>query len=290
MKNSKLTYEEEIIQYYDDCEVAYRDVWDLENSMAMHYGYWDKSTKKLSDALRKMNEVLSDFAGFKKGSKILDAGCGVGGSSIFLAQKYQANLVGISLSKLQCEKAQANSEKAGTASQTEFQIVDYNKTPFVDNSFDGYWAMESLCHAADKRLALKEAFRVLKPGGIIALSDGFLFNREYNAHDRETLDKWVHNWSIQDLESLENMETYAKEIGFEDVKYLDITPYIRKSARRLGILGRLALNYGNLLRLLGKSYGNESQVKNTIGAIYQHKAMQKGLWRYGIFVGRKAQG
>ena len=93
----------EIIQYYNTCESDYRMFWDLDRSMAMHAGFWDETTRTLTDALKRENEILAEYAQIKSHEKVLDAGCGVGGSSIFLAQHYGCKVTGITLSAHQVE-------------------------------------------------------------------------------------------------------------------------------------------------------------------------------------------
>lgn len=91
-------YHEKIVQYYKDTENAYKDSWDLNNSLAIHYGYWDEQVKTFSQSLIRMNEVMVETAGIKSSDIVLDAGCGVGGSSIFLAAKLGCKVSGITLS------------------------------------------------------------------------------------------------------------------------------------------------------------------------------------------------
>ena len=76
---------QKIIQYYETCEGNYRNWWDLDRSLAMHAGFWDAKTKTLHEALINENKILASIAHIKAGDYVLDAGCGVGGSSIYLA-------------------------------------------------------------------------------------------------------------------------------------------------------------------------------------------------------------
>ena len=55
----------------------------LNNSLAIHYGYWDEKVRSFPQSLLRMNEVMMEAARIKSTDKVLDAGCGVGGSSIF---------------------------------------------------------------------------------------------------------------------------------------------------------------------------------------------------------------
>ena len=70
-------YHEKIIQYYKDTENAYKDSWDLDNSFAIHYGYWDSAVRSFPESLIRMNEVMMITAEIRSTDKLLDAGCGV---------------------------------------------------------------------------------------------------------------------------------------------------------------------------------------------------------------------
>src|SRR5687768_12088387 len=101
----KNEYHEKIVQYYDESEDAYKDSWDLNNSLAIHYGYWDDKVKSFSQSLIRMSEVMMETARIKSSDRVLDAGCGVGGSSIFLASTAGCRVTGITLSERQAELA-----------------------------------------------------------------------------------------------------------------------------------------------------------------------------------------
>ncbi|MGB0390509.1 MAG: SAM-dependent methyltransferase [Salibacteraceae bacterium] len=89
-----------IIEYYDKSKVAYQDIWHLDTAMALHYGFWEKGVTNLKQALIKENEVVVTLAKITPKDKVLDAGCGVGGSSFYLAQNIGCSVHGISLSKI----------------------------------------------------------------------------------------------------------------------------------------------------------------------------------------------
>ena len=62
--------ENDIVNYYEQCQVDYEIVWHLNSQMCMHYGYWDDTTTTLRSALRNMNAKLAAFAEIKPGEKI----------------------------------------------------------------------------------------------------------------------------------------------------------------------------------------------------------------------------
>ena len=69
-------YHKKIVAYYKDTENAYKDSWDLNNSLAIHYGYWDSVVQSFPQSLLRMNAVMMEAAGIKSTDKVLDAGCG----------------------------------------------------------------------------------------------------------------------------------------------------------------------------------------------------------------------
>ena len=63
----------EVVTYYDQCEVDYRWLWHLDNNYAMHYGYWNEDTNHLRDALKNMNQYITDNLDVRAGQRLLDA-------------------------------------------------------------------------------------------------------------------------------------------------------------------------------------------------------------------------
>jgi len=142
----------QIINYYDYTLPFYHWFWyGNSSSYALHYGLWDKNTKNLSEALINTNKFLARKAKVKNGDKILDAGCGTGGSSIWLATNFKVHIVGITISQKQLEQAQKLAKKNKVEDQVTFLLRDYLETGFKDDSFDVIWAIESVCHAENKK-------------------------------------------------------------------------------------------------------------------------------------------
>ena len=145
--NTGKDYESAIIDYYDSCEIDYRKLWPLDRCMALHYGYWDETTKGVSDALLRENQILAERAGITADDRVLDAGCGVGGSAIWLARERGCEVVGITLSQKQVDSAGANARKHGVADMARFERRDFTATGHPDASFDVVWAVEAVWHA-----------------------------------------------------------------------------------------------------------------------------------------------
>ncbi|KAJ8555184.1 hypothetical protein K7X08_012680 [Anisodus acutangulus] len=105
----------------------------------------------------------------KKPTSIVDVGCGIGGSSRYLAKKYGATAKGITLSPVQAQRAQALADAQGLGDKVSFQVADALNQPFPDGKFDLVWSMESGEHMPNKEKFVGELARVAAPGGTIIL-------------------------------------------------------------------------------------------------------------------------
>lgn len=163
------TLKNQIQQFYDASSGLWEQVWGEH----MHHGFYGATGKEKKDRRQAQIELIEEmlnWAGVKQAEKILDVGCGIGGSSLYLAQKFNAHAVGITLSPVQASRATERAQEAGLASEIQFQVADALEMPFADESFDLVWSMESGEHMPDKEKFLQECFRVLKVGGTFLMA------------------------------------------------------------------------------------------------------------------------
>jgi len=276
---------EDIIEYYDLTKVHYRRAWDLNDSRAMHYGYKKNESDTFRQSLHNMNEAMSSFAKVQEGEIVLDAGCGIGGSSFFLANDQACEVVGISLSQDQI--LEANKHKTECPNEdVKFEIGDFTDLKYEDNTFDVIWALESLVHAEEKENFFSEAFRVLKPGGRIILGE-YVRNQEFfKPKDEQLLKSWLNAWAIKDIESIETYRSFGENYKFSKFKEKNIDRQISSSSYRMF--------YGSwFLFILSKGYKlfnpNVSRFadQHYKGMFYQYKAFKKQLWSYHLICFQK---
>ena len=270
----------DIIDYYDNCHVDYEIVWHLNTHLSLHYGYWDGETRRLRDALVRMNERLATKVNITAADRVLDAGCGVGGAAIYLAKKFECIAEGITLSHKQVAFARQKAIENGTQHKTNFAVADFTNMPFADESFDVVWAVESVCHADKKDDFLKEANRVLKKGGRIIVADFFRTNARTTKEGDDLLQRWGESWAVPDFEYIGRFEQKAAAAGFNDVNVENITPNIVPSAKRLYYCFVPGIICDGVLRLIGKR--NKTHKANVWSTYYQYKSLKRNLWNYYI--------
>ena len=278
-------YHQRIVDYYHSTENAYRDSWDLDNSLAIHYGYWDEKVHSFSESLIRMNEVMADAADIKAGQEVLDAGCGVGGSTIYLARYRGAKVTGITLSERQVKNATTHAHNAGVEKMVQFGVMDYCSTQFPGESFDVVWGCESICYAASKEEFIKEAHRLLRPGGRLVVADGFVTELGNNQHP--VIRKWLDGWQVDNLETPTRFQDFLAASGFSAISYRDISREVAHSSRRLYRFYYLANLYLLWKTIIFSNRATTMQKMNIQACKYQFVGMKKKLWQYGLITAQK---
>ena len=271
------SYHEEIAAYYDESERDYEIVMQLNHAMALHYGYWDDSTLTHRQALWNTNYQIARHAQVSATDRVLDAGCGVGGTSFFLARNLGCQVHGISISQKQIDRAQRLRKSLGLEALTEFSRADFTRTPFPDASFDVVIGLESVVHAPCKKDFLREAYRVLKPGGRLIVADYFC-RPPVNEPERITLQKWGQSWTIRDFIDRQAFCDQAEQVGFGRVLLNDASEQVFPSVK---LLHRSSYP-GVVISVINSLFGQRSwgQLGHSRSGRYQYQAFMQGIWRY----------
>jgi len=277
----------DIIRYYDQTRFDYNVAWLNRDNLAVHFGFYDRQHTRHDTALANTNRVLANIAGIKEGEQVLDAGCGRGGSALWLASHRKANTTGISPVESQIVEARQHAKEWKMEQRAQFVVGDYCQTPFPNQSFDVVWGCESVCHANDKSCFYQEAHRLLKPGGRLILAEYVREKRPFSKKGEQQLMRWLNRWAIPDIDTTAEHEQHALQAGFESFRAEDYTRYTWISLKNLYKIAKRWLWADYILYGLG--IRRRSQHHNILGSIAQYRALRNGLWYYAVIVATKPE-
>ncbi|MFI6449383.1 SAM-dependent methyltransferase [Kitasatospora sp. NPDC050543] len=158
--------------YYntDDVDGFYAHAWGGED---IHMGVYADARETVDLASRRTVERLAakvaDALG--PGSTMLDMGAGYGGAARRLAEQYGCHVMALNISEVQNRRHRELNSERGLDDLIEVVTGSFHDVPAPDGTFDVVWSQDALCHSGDRPTALREAIRVLKPGGHLVFTD-----------------------------------------------------------------------------------------------------------------------
>lgn len=174
-------------------------------------------------------KYIIDSAGLENGMRVLDAGCGVGGPAIRIAEHlHKVQITGITISPSQVSIANQNVSNRGLSERVDIMFGDFHviDTLFPTNSFDAIIFLESLVHSSEPSKVIESCRGVLKEDGIIYIKDLF---RHYDAAIQNDIDFAVARveelikMKVQDVRTLEKL-LLEDDFNIEFIRPLNIIP------------------------------------------------------------------
>jgi tocopherol O-methyltransferase len=283
-------FSQRIQTFYDESSQLWEQVWGEH----MHHGYYGSDGKSQVDSPQEAQRVLieeilkwSDVGISSDSPKnILDVGCGIGGSSLYLSSKYLAKVTAITLSPVQADRATARAKAAGLSDHVQFQVADAMDMPFADDSFDLVWSLESGEHMPDKEKFLNECYRVLKPNGRLILATWC--HREIASPpspltdwEKGHLDNLYRLYHLPYVISLSDYRAIADNLTFTDLKTADWSEAVAP------FWGDVVKSAINPLVLLGIMATGWKTVEGAIAIPLMMEGYRTGLICYGLLTGLK---
>jgi len=288
------TLQQQIQTFYDASSGLWEQVWGEH----MHHGYYGPAGTERKDRRQAQIDLIEEllhWGGVSQAKAILDVGCGIGGSSLYLAEKFGAAVTGITLSPVQARRATERAAAAGLgdsrrdrfANRAQFQVADALNMPFADGSFDLVWSMESGEHMPDKTQFLKECHRVLKPSGTFLMATWChrpIDKAPLTAAEQAHLEKIYRVYRLPYVISLAEYEAIAQSLGYRHLCTADwsaaVAPFwdevVRSALSPAAVVGLLRAGWGTM------------QAALSMGLM--QSGYRRGLVRFGVLVGRKEGG
>ena len=209
---------DDIRDHYDRLSPAYQMFWGEH----LHHGYWENEKETQAEAQIKLIERLAVCAHIAPASRVLDIGCGLGGSSRWLAQNLDCSVLGLTLSPVQAKLATAASSKAGLSDQVRFRVQDVTQFAFPPQAFDAVWVVECSEHLPDKARFIADCAQTLQPGGHLALC-AWLRAETLNDQGAQLVARVCDGMLCPSLASMNEYRNWMSDAGLQPIEAENIT-------------------------------------------------------------------
>jgi len=277
------TLQEQIQTFYDSSSGLWERIWGEH----MHHGYYGpngQQKKHRYQAQIDLIEALLEWGGVAEAQHILDVGCGIGGSALYLAQKFDAIATGITLSPVQANRARERAAAMGLTAH--FEVADALAMPFPDESFDVVWSLESGEHMPDKAQFIAECHRVLKPGGTFLMA-AWCHRPTAPPHPPLTSDEEAHLANLYDVYclpyiiSLPAFEAIARDMGFQNIGTEDWSDAVAP------FWGEVIQSAFSLDAIAGLIQAGPKIIQAALAMRLMSQGYERGLVRFGLLRGTK---
>jgi ubiquinone/menaquinone biosynthesis C-methylase UbiE len=162
---------------------------------------------------------MAEEIGLNVKMQVLDVGCGLGGPSRRLAYSYGCRVTGLDLTEEYVRVAAALSARLGLDHLVSYRTGNALEMPFDDKCFDAVWTQHTAMNIGEKYRLYTEMYRVLKPGGHLAIYDVMAGP----GGDVYYPVPWARDPSISFLTSPDELRGYLDAAGFEILSWRDTT-------------------------------------------------------------------
>lgn len=264
-----------IREHYDRLSPVYRDVWGIH----LHHGYWIDGTETKERAQEQLIELLVQRLQIKPRLQVLDIGCGIGGTAIYLAKRFDAQVLGITISPIQAAMAARSAAEDGITS-CRFVAMDAEELA-IRNEFDVVWCVESLSHMANRDQVLEDALALLKPGGKIGIIDWFTQPGISRSEQIAYLAPLEKGMLVHRLETMSDYSGRIESHGCRIRTEEDLTAHVAKTWDICSTFTQIPA-----LWRIAKDHGPESvQFLKTFQTM--RAALRAGVFRYGLIAAEK---
>lgn len=212
-----------IREHYDTLSPYYNALWGQH----IHHGYFD-GCETQSQAQIRLIEELARQAGIQHSSKVLDIGCGLGGSSLWLAKNLDCSVTGITISPVQAKMAAKRADADRLSDRVSFTVMDANSLQFDPELFDVVWIIECSEHLTDKQKFFRECASVLKPGGKLALCS-WLQGENLTENKQALVEAVCHGMLLPGMATMSETVQWIAAAGLGSINARDITMNVQQT-------------------------------------------------------------
>lgn len=261
--------------HYDDLDSFYREIWGEH----VHHGMWLTGKESDTEAAENLVTLVAKLGGTGAGTEVCDVGCGYGATAKILAERYGAQVTGMTISNAQWKYAQANNSVPG---KTTFLLRDWYQNQMPDDRFDVVETVESLEHMPDLPTFFKECYRVMKPGGRLVAVAWMSSENPDPLAKRFLIDAITRESQIAGVRPESEFRAAALSAGFTNYQFHDYAQQVK----RTWPLCAWRTVKGFFTKPHYRSFLFSSKNPNRIFALTLFRiwlAYELGVQRYGVF-------
>ncbi len=266
---------QDIRSHYNLTTLFYRLLWGRH----IHHGLWS-GNESATVAQQQLTETLATEAGIRRGEQVLDVGCGMGSSSIYLASQLDCQVTGVTISAVQRRWAQCAARWHNVGSRARFLCDDAEKVAFAPQSFDVVWSIECTEHLFDKAAFFRRVGTWLRPAAAWRSAPGWPVTRKIRP-PRCGVHRVCEGFFCPSLGTADDYRQWFEQAGLTSFRFHDWTKAVTRTweicqerVRKTGV------------RWLARAVDqNQVLFLDRFEAIL--RAYQTGAMQYGCFIAER---
>ncbi len=264
-----------IRQHYNVSTLFYRLLWGRH----IHHGFWE-ADEPPAVAQEQLTDRLASAAHIPHGSRVIDVGCGMGGSSRRLAKQRNCDVTGITISPFQCRWARLATWREGLSRQVRFVCDDAETVELPNASADLVWSIECTEHLFDKPAFFQRCATWIKPGGAVAIC-AWLAGPNLSGDQENLVYKVCEGMFCPSLGTSDDYQRWLTDAGLEVERVENWTRHVERTWE----ICRDRVTRFNIHRVAQVIDRGQTIFLDRFETILQ--AYRTGAMEYGCFVARK---
>jgi tocopherol O-methyltransferase len=211
-----------IAQHYDELTALYNDIWGIH----LHHGYWKSGVVTKEAAQEQLIRELIERSEIGRCRRVLDVGCGVGGSAIYLSKALGAHVTGVTISQTQVAIGTDLARRSGA----NVRLIHMDAESLeIDEPFDVVWSVEAISHLSNRRRCFQSIARLLEPGGKLIVADWLRSPAPTSAQSCDVLELIERSMLVPTLEEPAAYCAYMKDAGLTVTLFEDFSMKVSKT-------------------------------------------------------------